>query len=122
MKVSAAQSEIETLLRMVEPFSETVLPILTDYKPEEEHAMNARLIKHYRFDIANNLHQFIRDAKAQLCICERLQEEYDRKAQDKVNAILNFLTYITFIIIPVQILTGVYGMNFRYMPELRWEH
>ena len=37
----------------------------------------------------------------------------------KTNETLFTLTIITALIIPVQFLTGVYGMNFENMPELR---
>jgi len=35
-----------------------------------------------------------------------------------MNEIMKVLTVITTIFIPLTFIAGVYGMNFRYMPEL----
>ncbi len=38
----------------------------------------------------------------------------------RMNEIMKVLTIIATIFIPLTFLAGVYGMNFDYMPELRW--
>ena len=38
------------------------------------------------------------------------------------NEIMKVLTLIATIFIPLTFVVGVYGMNFRYMPELGWEY
>jgi len=38
----------------------------------------------------------------------------------KLNEIMKVLTIIATIFIPLTFIAGVYGMNFRYMPELEW--
>jgi magnesium transporter len=40
----------------------------------------------------------------------------------KMNEIMKVLTLIATIFIPLTFVAGVYGMNFRYMPELTWEY
>lgn len=35
---------------------------------------------------------------------------------------INILTILQAIFIPLTFIAGVYGMNFKYMPELSWEH
>ncbi|HON81709.1 MAG TPA: magnesium/cobalt transporter CorA [Methanoregulaceae archaeon] len=40
----------------------------------------------------------------------------------KMNEIMKVLTLIATIFIPLTFVAGVYGMNFRYMPELHWEY
>jgi magnesium transporter len=37
-----------------------------------------------------------------------------------MNQIMQVLTIIGTIFIPLTFLAGVYGMNFQYMPELGW--
>jgi len=39
----------------------------------------------------------------------------------KMNEIMKVLTIIATIFIPLSFITGVYGMNFVYMPELHWK-
>ncbi len=35
---------------------------------------------------------------------------------------MKILTIIATIFIPLTFLAGVYGMNFKYLPELEWRH
>ena len=37
---------------------------------------------------------------------------------DKQNHIMTILTVVTTIFMPLTLITGWYGMNFKYMPEL----
>ncbi len=38
----------------------------------------------------------------------------------KINVIMQRLTIITTIFMPLSFIAGVYGMNFEFMPELKW--
>ncbi|MDO4998430.1 MAG: magnesium/cobalt transporter CorA [Neisseria sp.] len=41
---------------------------------------------------------------------------------NKLNKQMRMLTVITIIFMPLTLLTGIYGMNFEYMPELQWRY
>jgi len=45
---------------------------------------------------------------------------YLSSISNKLNEVMKVLTIIATIFIPLTFLAGVYGMNFRYMPELEW--
>lgn len=45
---------------------------------------------------------------------------YDSKITAKTNDVVNKLTILTIFFGPLTVITGIYGMNFRYMPELEW--
>lgn len=57
-----------------------------------------------------------------------LREEYNTILDRRMNDILYVLTMVTTVIVPMQTLTGVYGMNFvdennnPAMPELTWKY
>jgi magnesium transporter len=38
----------------------------------------------------------------------------------RMNDVMRFLTIISTIFMPLTFIAGVYGMNFKYMPELNW--
>ncbi len=38
----------------------------------------------------------------------------------RLNAVMRVLTVITTIFMPLSFIASIYGMNFEYMPELRW--
>jgi magnesium transporter len=40
----------------------------------------------------------------------------------KMNSVMQVLTIISTIFIPLTFLAGIYGMNFKYMPELEWRY
>lgn len=45
---------------------------------------------------------------------------YLSSISNKMNEIMKFLTIIGTIFIPLTFIAGVYGMNFAFMPELKW--
>jgi len=48
-----------------------------------------------------------------------LQDLYISEVSLKMNRIMQFLTVVTAIFVPLSFLTGLYGMNFEYIPELK---
>ena len=51
-----------------------------------------------------------------------LQDLYLSEISYKMNSVIQVLTIITTIFVPLSFLTGLYGMNFDHMPELRWKY
>jgi len=45
---------------------------------------------------------------------------YLSSVSNRLNAVMKVLTIIATIFIPLTFIVGVYGMNFKYMPELEW--
>ncbi|MDD2319992.1 MAG: magnesium/cobalt transporter CorA [Geobacteraceae bacterium] len=45
---------------------------------------------------------------------------YLSSASNRLNEVMKVLTIIATIFIPLTFISGVYGMNFRFMPELKW--
>jgi magnesium transporter len=46
---------------------------------------------------------------------------YLSSVSNRLNSIMKVLTIIATIFIPLTFIVGIYGMNFRYMPELEWK-
>ncbi|CAK0912208.1 unnamed protein product [Prorocentrum cordatum] len=120
--ISLAKMELKArwrILGSVQSFESAVLPTLRELSTswrgtERQISLPARIIRHHMIDIDHNVAQVVRQCQCQIHICESLIDEYDRKAMDKSNNILNILTFITFLMVPLQILTGYYGMNFAH--------
>jgi magnesium transporter len=47
---------------------------------------------------------------------------YLSSISNRTNEIMKFLTIIGTIFIPLTFIVGLYGMNFKYMPELEWHY
>jgi magnesium transporter len=45
---------------------------------------------------------------------------YLSSISNRMNAVMKVLTVIATIFMPLTFIAGVYGMNFKYMPELEW--
>lgn len=55
---------------------------------------------------------------------EMLQGMFDTYlswSNHRLNAVMKVLTIITTIFMPLTFIVGIYGMNFRFMPELEWQ-
>ncbi|MBN1754745.1 magnesium/cobalt transporter CorA [bacterium] len=47
-------------------------------------------------------------------------DTYLSSLSNRMNEVMKVLTIIATIFIPLTFIAGIYGMNFRYMPELEW--
>ncbi|MEE4312489.1 MAG: magnesium/cobalt transporter CorA [candidate division KSB1 bacterium] len=47
-------------------------------------------------------------------------DTYLSSVSNKMNQVMKVLTIIATIFIPLTFIAGIYGMNFEYMPELKW--
>lgn len=51
-----------------------------------------------------------------------LVEIYHSTVNKQMNDTMKVLTIITTIFVPLSLLTGIYGMNFEYIPLLKWKY
>ncbi len=64
----------------------------------------------YQLSYFDNLRDMLKD----------LQDLHNSKLNVEMNKVMKTLTVFTVIFIPLTFLVGVYGMNFKFMPELNW--
>lgn len=55
-------------------------------------------------------------------ILQELQDFYHTEHERRTSDILRLLTVVTAIFIPLTFIAGIYGMNFKHMPELETEY
>ncbi|MBP5652425.1 MAG: magnesium transporter CorA, partial [Lachnospiraceae bacterium] len=60
------------------------------------------------FDLVNSL----------LDYAGQIRDTYESRLDVKQNRIMTVLTVVTAIFMPLTLIVGWYGMNFKYMPEL----
>lgn len=53
-------------------------------------------------------------------ILSGLQDLYLSSLSNRMNDVMKVLTIFASIFVPLTFIAGVYGMNFKYMPELSW--
>ncbi|MFH1052141.1 MAG: magnesium/cobalt transporter CorA [bacterium] len=75
----------------------------------------------YFEDILDHLKSIVQDLDIMREVLLGHIELYMSSLSNKTNEVMKTLTIVASIFIPLTFLAGVYGMNFRYMPELEWE-
>lgn len=79
---------------------------------------------HYMRDVEDHVIQLIQLGETYQEIATSLVDSYLSSLGNRTNEVMKVLTIFATIFIPLTFLAGVYGMNFRYMPELskRWAY
>jgi magnesium transporter len=49
-------------------------------------------------------------------------DAYLSVVSNRLNQVMKTMTAIATILMSMALVTGIYGMNFRYMPELQWHY
>jgi magnesium transporter len=49
-------------------------------------------------------------------------DQIDNALMQKMNETMKILTTFAAIFLPLTLITGIYGMNFQWMPELAWKY
>ncbi|MFH0910639.1 MAG: magnesium/cobalt transporter CorA [Planctomycetota bacterium] len=87
-----------------------------------ETSLVSNALKPYLSDVYNHTVQVIDTAEALRDMVAGLRDTYLSGISNRTNEIMKVLTVIATIFIPLTFIAGVYGMNFKYMPELQWPH
>ncbi|MFP4473115.1 MAG: magnesium/cobalt transporter CorA [Candidatus Omnitrophota bacterium] len=84
----------------------------------------SRLIKKttniYLRDVYDHLVQVADTVESFRDMLSGLHDVYLSSMSNRMNEIMKVLTIFAAIFIPLTFIAGIYGMNFEYMPELRW--
>lgn len=75
----------------------------------------------YLRDIHDHIIQVIDTIETYREMLSGMVDIYLSSISYKMNQVMKVLTIIATIFIPLTLISGIYGMNFRYMPELEWQ-
>ena len=74
----------------------------------------------YLRDVSDHVIRVIESVESYRDILTGLLDVYISSVSNKMNEVMRVLTVFASIFIPLTFLAGIYGMNFEYMPELKW--
>lgn len=103
------------LRRSVFPVREIVNQLIKD-----EGDLLDESIEPYLRDLYDHIIHVSETLEVQREITTGLMETYLSMMSNKMNEVMKVLTVIATIFIPLTFIVGIYGMNFKYMPELEW--
>lgn len=111
------RSKLLKMRRTILPMQELLYRILNSERlviPKEE--------RMYFMDIYDHLLKLTEMIELNREITADIRGSYISINSNRMNSIMLTLTVITSIFIPLTLITGIYGMNFEYMPELSWHY
>jgi magnesium transporter len=71
-------------------------------------------------DVYDHTIQVIETTETYRDMVAGLQDLYLSSISNKMNEVMKVLTITATIFIPLTFIAGIYGMNFEFMPELKW--
>ncbi|MCX7598764.1 MAG: magnesium/cobalt transporter CorA [Armatimonadetes bacterium] len=74
----------------------------------------------YLRDVYDHTVEIIETTETFREVLSTMLDIYLSSVSNRLNEIMKFLTIIATVFIPLTFIVGIYGMNFRYMPELEW--
>jgi magnesium transporter len=114
-RIQRLKREIVGVRRYVSPIRELINEMLRS---------ESRLIDEkthiYLRDVSDHTIRVVESIELHRDIISGLLDIYISSVSNKMNEVMKVLTVFASIFIPLTFLTGIYGMNFDYMPELRW--
>lgn len=79
-------------------------------------------IEDYLKDLQDHSKQLVSVINGYYTMLNDILQIYAASINLQTNRIITFLTLFTSIFIPLTFIVGVYGMNFKHMPELEWQY
>ncbi len=114
-RIQKLRKEFIYLRKVVYPLREALNKVVKN----EDEFIEERSIKYYS-DVYDHVIHLIDSLDTYKDLTSTLMDLYMNTINYKMNEVMKLLTIITVIFIPLTFIAGVYGMNFRNMPELEW--
>lgn len=116
-RVFEIRAELLKLRHIVDSMKELMYRIINS-----EHLQSFHEGRRYLNDIYDHLLRLSDMIESNREVTADVRDNYLSVNSNKMNRIMTFLTIITALFIPLTFIVGIYGMNFDYMPELRWKY
>jgi len=111
--------ELKKQLLFLERYYEPLLDIAEGLGQNENGLLEESALRYFnilrnRIERLNNNVLHLRDYVTQV------REAYQAQVDISLNHTMKLFTVITTVFLPLSLIAGWYGMNFKYMPELSW--
>ncbi|WP_042356033.1 magnesium/cobalt transporter CorA [Bacillus rubiinfantis] len=109
--------DLLSLRHTITPMRDLIYRILNSQRMTYIHGK-----KEYFSDIHDHLLKLTEMIEANRELTTDIRDSYISINSHQTNHVMKVLTVITTIFMPLSFIAGLYGMNFRYMPELHWKY
>ena len=115
-QIHALKRELIFLRKSVWPLRE-----LINSMEKTESSLISNTIGPYLRDVYDHTIQVIDTVESFRDMVSGMLDIYLSSISNRMNAVMKVLTIIATIFIPLTFIAGIYGMNFKFMPELDWK-
>ena len=115
-KIQRLKKELIYLRKALFPLRDAMSKLIKDESGFID-SSNARFFS----DIYSHVAHLIDSLDTYKDLTSGLMDIYINTLNTRMNEVMKVLTVISTIFIPLTFIVGVYGMNFDFMPELRWK-
>ncbi len=116
-KIYLERRQILALRRSVYPLRE----VISSFEKNADQFIT-RETKPFIRDLYDNTIQVIETMEVFRDMSSGVLDLYMNSLSNRMNNVMKVLTIISTIFIPLTFVAGIYGMNFDFMPELRWRY
>ena len=116
--------EIQELKRTVLRIRRAVFPlreVISRLEKIDNSLIHEKTINYIR-DLYDHIVQVSENIEIYREMTWGLMDMYMTTISNKMNEVMKVLTIMASIFIPLTFMAGIYGMNFEYMPELKWKY
>lgn len=115
--INEMRKEIIYLRKAVWPLRETIA-----FLERGDSDLLTETTKLYFRDVHDHTVQVIDTVETYRDLLAGMLDLYLSTISNRTNEVMKFLTVVGTIFMPLTFLVGVYGMNFKHMPELEWHN
>ena len=117
IRILSLKSEFLYLRKTIFPLKEALNKVIKTPHPWIE-KKNLR----YFNDLQDHVIQIIEAIDYYNELADSLMDFYQNTINQKMNEIMKVLTLFASLFIPLTFIVGIYGMNFKFIPELDWQY
>lgn len=111
------RSDLLELRHTILPMRDLLYRLLTSQRLKEIQERRA-----YYTDVYDHLLKLAEMVESNREITADIRDSHLSLNANRMNTVMMTLTVITTIFMPLTFIAGIYGMNFAYMPELKWHY
>ena len=111
--ILSRKRELMYLAKVIRPARDAVKNFLKEGNP-----LVSQAYRPYFNDLLSNIMQVTETVDIYKEISSEQMNSYNSTINNRLNEIMKFLTIFSVIFLPLTLITGIYGTNFAYIPEL----
>ena len=117
LEIISLKREALFLRKIIFPLKESLNKVIHRQHPWIE----SKNIRYFQ-DVHDHIIQIVEVSDYYIELITSVMDFYQNTINSKMNEVMKVLTLFASLFIPLTFIVGIYGMNFKFMPELDWKY